>query len=82
MKTRINYIKTGKVLKAQVFNYIAQTVFIEIDENFNVKIYNPDDKFTEFQCSSLQIAKRKVRKVLTEEFKVRLKSEVRKKCVI
>lgn len=81
MLTRIKYTKENNTLKASMFNYIAQNVEIELIQlrdyfAVSIKCYEMNKRQV-YHTKSLQQAKRLARKIVVEEFGVRLKEEVR-----
>lgn len=79
---RINYIIHDKTkTTAFVYNYIAQKVFVTIlknDVGFKTYLSCPEmNKDLKFNLKSLQNTKRKIRKLLKNEFNVNLQDEVR-----
>jgi len=88
---RIKYIKINNCLRAIIYDIYARKVEIYIVQgtSINCKIdraqfsdYLIDAKTINFSLKSLQNAKRKVRKILKEEFEVNLGDEVRSKLCI
>ena len=88
---RIKYQKIGMGLKAIIYDIYARKIEIYIIQSStnNCKIkraqvsdYVIDAKQIDFSLTSLQNAKRRVRKILREEFEVNLGEEVRNKLCI
>lgn len=82
---RIKYNKYGNQLYCRIYDIYARPVNIHIEEyrkKYSVIIARKDKTETSFELSSLQNAKRKVRKILKEEFEVNLGDEVRSKLCI
>ena len=79
---RIKYeTLTKNILRAEIRNIYSKQIIVRItkfEENqYYVEITGPKTDKT-FDIKSLQNAKRKVRKILKEEFEVNLQDEVRK----
>ena len=88
---RIKYVNFGKFYRAEIRDIYARKVDIYISagksihciiKRSQVSDYVPDAKIKEFTLTSLQNSKRKVRKILKEEFEVNLGDEVRSKLCI
>ena len=83
---RIKYVKLNKnIIRAEVPNIYGKWIIARItkfkENQFLIEITAPNgDK--SFDSQSLQNAKRKVRKILKEEFEVNLGDEVRSKLCI
>lgn len=70
-------------LRTEIYDIYARKIIIEFIGSSPVKVsISRGDKIIMFNQSSLQNAKRKVRKILQEEFEVNLGDEVRSKLCI
>lgn len=84
---RIKYEKWGKELKVTIYDIYANKIYVSVEilERLiciEIKKIGGNQLEKEFQTQSLQNAKRKVRKILKEEFEVNLDDEVRSKLCI
>lgn len=86
---RIKYYKRSNVLEAEIYDIYAKRVLVRIYTRYEEilgKYYfisiGSQYRNTQLETSSLQNAKRKVRKILKEEFEVNLQDEVRSKLCI
>jgi hypothetical protein len=82
---RIKYTKNSEGLMARLFNIYGNEVIVKIKPSeVNILMIQKSTvkKNLKFSRKSLQTAKRKVRKILKEEFEVNLMDEIRKEICI